>query len=636
MRRALVTFAAVAASLTCAQSAVAFPTLGEQRVLILPATWGPQPFSVAEVEGVAHETDEWVRRTSYGKAWLSTVTTPWLRVPSAGEACNPARVAEDAKAAAAAAGFDLSKFSRYAVVQPQGLCSFGGVALGFEVLINGRLHYKVLAHELGHTWGLGHASSRECDTGPCRYFEYGDRYDAMGWGTGDFNAYEKARLDWVTALARPGRDAATVVDVAAIEASSMLPHALVVPTARGDFWFEYRSQHGFAAPWAPAWHELVPGVLVRTDAPPGTRERYEHPILLADAAAPGRAALTTGELFSVPGALTVRVAAVTASTARLELWWTDRARPRRPRVQVTSRIARWTPSTDSGSGLHHYEISVGGKLRRVSAGTTSAWVGQARNVTVTAVDRAGNRSGVDESLRLARGRKIDVGGYRLWLGCRGSGSPVVVLDAGLANGTETWEPVLRELSRETRVCAYDRAGIGLSDPRPAAVKGTVGRIAEELHTLLVAAGIPAPYVLGGHSLGGVDVMLYAARHRAATAGLVFVDSPDPEQLASRGVVSAGPETIDVRDAAELRAATFGGTPVAVLESIVRPTLPQTRSTNTVHVVASTGHYIQYEKPRLVVEAFREVIAAVRAGATLLPCPRGPFRALGGACAGSGT
>src|SRR5215208_1927909 len=132
MRRALVTFAAVAASLTCAQSAVAFPTLGEQRVLILPATWGPQPFSVAEVEGVAHETDEWVRRTSYGKARLSTVTTPWLRVPSAGEACNPARVAEDAKAAAAAAGFDLSKFSRYAVVQPEGLCSFGGVALGFR------------------------------------------------------------------------------------------------------------------------------------------------------------------------------------------------------------------------------------------------------------------------------------------------------------------------------------------------------------------------------------------------------------------------------------------------------------------------------------------------------------------------
>src|SRR5215213_1940478 len=105
MRRALATLAAVAsAALLGSPSAATFATHGEQRVLILPATWGPQPFSVADIESVARETDEWVRRTSFGKAWLSTVTTPWLDVPSAGEACNPARVAEDAKAAAAAAG----------------------------------------------------------------------------------------------------------------------------------------------------------------------------------------------------------------------------------------------------------------------------------------------------------------------------------------------------------------------------------------------------------------------------------------------------------------------------------------------------------------------------------------------------
>src|SRR5215208_215634 len=357
MRRSLATIVAVAAALVAAPAVAAFPTHGEQRVLILPATWGPQPFSRGEIEAVASETDEWVRRTSFGTAWLSTVTTPWLQVPSAGAACNPNRVAEDAKAAAAAAGFDLSKFSRYAVVQPQGSCAFGGVALGFEVLINGRLHFKVLAHELGHTWGLGHASSRECDTGTCRYFEYGDRYDVMGWGTGDFNAYEKASLDWVTALARPGVDAATAVGVAAIEHPSSLPHALVVRTAAGEFWLEYRSEHGLAAPWALPWFELLPGVLVRTDAPPGTTERYEHPLLLADAAAPGRAALAAGELFSVPGVFAVRVAGIGENGARLELWWTDRTRPRAPRVRVAGGVARWTAGAESGSGLDHYEVT---------------------------------------------------------------------------------------------------------------------------------------------------------------------------------------------------------------------------------------------------------------------------------------
>ena len=626
------TLAACLAAAVGAPGAEAFTTLGEQRVLILPATWGPEPFSVAQIEAVAKETDEWVRRASFGKAWLSTVTTPWLRVPSTRAACNPNRVTEDAKAAAVAAGFDLSRFSRYAVIQPEGTCAFGGVALGFEVLVNGRLHYKVLAHELGHTWGLGHASSRECDTGKCLYFEYGDRYDVMGWGTGDFNAYEKAALDWVTALARPGADAATVVDMGAIERPSALPQALVVRTGAGEFWLEYRSEHGVAAPWALPWHELVPGVLVRSDAPHGTTERYEHPILLADAAARGRAALAPGETFSVPGAFTVRVAGETDGTARLELWWTDRRPPAAPRVKVARGRASWPPSTDTGSGLDHYEAVFGGKTRRLPATATALPVGRATKVTVTAVDRAGNRSGSELNLRLPRGSKVDVGGRGLWLGCRGSGTPTIVLDTGLGNGSDTWEPVWRDLSRISRVCAYDRAGLGRSDAKT--TTQTVGAIVEDLSELLTRARVPGPYVLGGHSLGGDDILLFAARHREATAGLVLVDSPDPVQLAGRGVVSAGPETVDVRDAAVLGGVTFGALPIAVLESTNRPAVPLPRSSNTTHVISNTGHYIHYEKPRLVAEAFREVVAAARTGATLLPCARGPFRSLGGTCLGS--
>jgi pimeloyl-ACP methyl ester carboxylesterase len=122
---------------------------------------------------------------------------------------------------------------------------------------------------------------------------------------------------------------------------------------------------------------------------------------------------------------------------------------------------------------------------------------------------------------------VDIGGYRLHIYCAGQGSPTVIFDAGLGDSYMSWRKVQPQIARLTKVCSYDRAGLGYSDSSPRA--RTSKTIAEELHMLLRSAAIPAPYVLVGHSMGGFDVRLYASAYRGDVAGLVLVDSSHPEQ-----------------------------------------------------------------------------------------------------------
>jgi pimeloyl-ACP methyl ester carboxylesterase len=127
------------------------------------------------------------------------------------------------------------------------------------------------------------------------------------------------------------------------------------------------------------------------------------------------------------------------------------------------------------------------------------------------------------------GQMVDVGGYRLHIDCRGEGSPTVVMDAGLGGLSLEWLPVQQPLSRQGRVCSYDRAGNGWSDPGPQ--PRTVAVIVEELHALLVNAAVPGPYVLVGHSFGGYTAQLFAERYPALIAGIVLIDSSHPGQVA---------------------------------------------------------------------------------------------------------
>jgi pimeloyl-ACP methyl ester carboxylesterase len=130
--------------------------------------------------------------------------------------------------------------------------------------------------------------------------------------------------------------------------------------------------------------------------------------------------------------------------------------------------------------------------------------------------------------------------------CSGQGTPTVVLDSGLGDSFISWEKVQPQIAKFTRVCSYDRAGIGYSDPSPRARTSEV--IAEELHALLQAAQVPPPYVLVGHSMGGYDVRVFTGRYRSEVAGVVLVDSSHPDQEKRLPVELSGMEASWMREA----------------------------------------------------------------------------------------
>ena len=125
------------------------------------------------------------------------------------------------------------------------------------------------------------------------------------------------------------------------------------------------------------------------------------------------------------------------------------------------------------------------------------------------------------------GRLVDVGGYGLHLSCTGTGAPTVVLLNGLAQTSPQWARVQPAVARTTRVCVYDRAGQAWSDDSPHRADST--RAALDLHRLLTAANQPSPYVLTGHSSGGLHALTYAAMYPHDVAGVVLLDSASPHQ-----------------------------------------------------------------------------------------------------------
>ena len=123
------------------------------------------------------------------------------------------------------------------------------------------------------------------------------------------------------------------------------------------------------------------------------------------------------------------------------------------------------------------------------------------------------------------GQLIDVGGHRLHLNCTGSGSPTVVLEPGAGAMSSALGWITPAVARDTRVCVYDRAGRGWSEPADTPQDGA--QIATDLHTLLQRGNVPGPYVLAGHSFGGLYALTFAARYPDEVAGMVLVDSTAP-------------------------------------------------------------------------------------------------------------
>jgi pimeloyl-ACP methyl ester carboxylesterase len=126
------------------------------------------------------------------------------------------------------------------------------------------------------------------------------------------------------------------------------------------------------------------------------------------------------------------------------------------------------------------------------------------------------------------GELIDVGGHRLYVNCTGTGSPTVVLEAGLGESSAYWGRIATAVARDAQVCVYDRAGRGQSEPASGPQDGVA--IADDLHALLEGAQLDGPYLLVGHSSGGVYIRIFASQYPDEVAGMVLLDAQPVEAL----------------------------------------------------------------------------------------------------------
>jgi pimeloyl-ACP methyl ester carboxylesterase len=136
------------------------------------------------------------------------------------------------------------------------------------------------------------------------------------------------------------------------------------------------------------------------------------------------------------------------------------------------------------------------------------------------------REALDRGLIPVSGQMVDVGGHRLYVNCTGSGSPTVVLEAGLWQTSSYWGPIATAVAADTRVCVYDRAGRGQSEPASGPQDGVA--IATDLHTLLEGVQENGPYLLVGHSSGGVYMRVFASEYPDQIAGMVLLDAQPVE------------------------------------------------------------------------------------------------------------
>lgn len=284
---------------------------GDERVLVVLATSGPKPYTVAEVERTGAQARTFFSTASLAQVQLRIDVTPWLSAfsdtPGCGGGTNRSleNVVAPARLAADLAGFDATRYDDVIYTIADSRCGFHGTTWGKEVMLTRQPNLQLVVHELGHAFGLGHAQSSDCVTaeGLCGLDETGDPFSPMGSGDVDFSAYEKVTLGWIRP--QPRVTAPKRYVLAPPTAASKLAQALVVETAAGSWWIEYRSQPFRGLLFRFVTNEVVPSPFAESAALITKLTKAERPWL------------ERGESYRIPGSF--RVTLTKAAGARAEV-----------------------------------------------------------------------------------------------------------------------------------------------------------------------------------------------------------------------------------------------------------------------------------------------------------------------------
>ncbi len=396
-------------------------TQGEQKVAVLLVNFQDdvsQPYTVAQANDmVFNQVSGFMRENSFQTTWFTGNTFGWLTLPMAAN-CVTSDIATAAKQAASNAGINLSAYSRFIYVFPRNAaCIWSGVGTvggtTSDAWINGRLELKVVAHELGHNFGLQHSHSNDCDPMPlgptCTIYDYGDVADVMGANTaGHFNAFQKERLGWLNAGAQPPIATATAsgsYQIGAYEAATASAKALKVlkstnaaTGAKTWYYIEYRQPIGFDAVLTSLYQSnLVNGVLIRTgtdgdrnssyllDMTPNTVPTFD----MTDAALlPGQAFVDSAAGVTIT--LTGRDS--TQATVNVTLGAPSGCVRANPTVTVsagTAAVAAGTALNYSASITNNDNVGCGASALNLQATLPAGWSGSFANPTLSLMPGGG-------------------------------------------------------------------------------------------------------------------------------------------------------------------------------------------------------------------------------------------------------
>ena len=313
-------------------------TFGDQRTLVILVNFqdnAAQPYSVSEAYNVAFTTtSDYDREASFGQTWLSGDVVGWFTIPLSSSACDSTAIASYAQKAAGSAGVNVNNYSRYVYAFPSNACGWWGLGTvggnPSQAWVNGSLQLKVLAHEMGHNFGLYHAHSLDCGAtaigSSCASSDYGDTVDMMGLESpGHFTAFAKERLGWLNYGSSPPLTTVSSSGTYLIEgfaASGTRAKGLKILKSSGAtrtwYYVEFRQGSGFDS-FLAGNSNIANGVLIHTgtegdpsssyllDMTPGTDSWYDP-------------ALPVGASFTDPDAgVTISVRSIDAAGASVDV-----------------------------------------------------------------------------------------------------------------------------------------------------------------------------------------------------------------------------------------------------------------------------------------------------------------------------